>query len=349
MLGLPPPRTSGGEPSHRDRTRQGMLTKSWRRKPGEVLAVLTVLTSLTGLAQAQQNGLFPLQPIRRERVPCPERGADLQALPLAVLRVLPAPVETVPHGMAPEESRVPNRKAELEKQPVLPIAPIPPEGRGRGPWPGGAGGRRAIPNPPPENERSPFEMDRPDNGAQPAPGGGPARRPATTPVTPPADNEPSPFDTPAAKPADAGAAPRPGPRAPQPTRPAPRLPDAGAPDLDRARLPARAPGTSRNDSQGESATANDRGPLLAMPDATLPPVEEAGAPGQPTTTAATESVLGGPAASAPVANPADSQPQPRRSRLSSLFGGLGQLAEEVTASQSPGEAPGRARPLSRTR
>ena len=60
-----------------------------------------------------------------------------------------------------------------------------------------------------------------------------------------------------------------------------------------------------------------------MPDATLPPIEESGGLGQPTTTAATDSVLGGPAATAPVANPSDSPAQPRRSRLSSLFSGLG--------------------------
>ena len=36
-------------------------------------------------------------------------------------------------------------------------------------------GRPAIPNPPPDNERSPFEMDRPNNGGA-APGANPPAR-----------------------------------------------------------------------------------------------------------------------------------------------------------------------------
>jgi hypothetical protein len=295
MLGLPPPRTSGGEPSHRDRTRQGMLTKSWRRKPGKALAVFTVLTSLTGLAQAQQNGLFPLHPIQRERVPCPAEEPIYKLYRSQYYGYYPPQWRPFPQGWHLNSPEKPNRKAELEKNPVLPVAPTPPEEGEEGPM--APGGRQAIPNPP-ADDRSPFEMDRPDNTRPP--GAGPARRPAA-----PAE-EPSPFETPA-----------PGPRTPQPSRPAPRVPGPGAPDPD---TPG-APGAARNEPQ-----QGDRGPLLAMPDATLPPVEEADAPGQPNVA---ESVFGGPAATAPIATDASSQPQPqpqpqpRRSRLSALFGGLG--------------------------
>ena len=47
-----------------------MRTNSRRRGRGLVLAVLTLVVSLPELAHAQQTGLFPLAPIRRQRVPC---------------------------------------------------------------------------------------------------------------------------------------------------------------------------------------------------------------------------------------------------------------------------------------
>ena len=53
---------------------------------------------------------------------------------------------------------------------------------------------------------------------------------------------------------------------------------------------APVPRTSRNEDQGESAREKDPRPLLAMPDATLPTVEEAPSPGGSTGGAAAESV-----------------------------------------------------------
>ena len=55
-----------------------MLTKSRRRTAGLVLSVPLILASLSGLARAQQSGLLPLHPIKRERVPCPEEDALYQ-------------------------------------------------------------------------------------------------------------------------------------------------------------------------------------------------------------------------------------------------------------------------------
>ena len=176
-----------------------MLTKSWRRNSGEAVAVLTVLTSLTGLAQAQQNGLFPLQPIRRERVPCPSEEPIYKLYRSQYFGYYPPQWRPFPSGWHLKSPQSPNRQEELKNQPVLPIAPTPPEEGGEeGPGPAQPGGRRPPPLPP-ENERSPFEMDRPDNAVRPTPGSGePARRPAAP--RPPADDEPSLFDTPAARP-----------------------------------------------------------------------------------------------------------------------------------------------------
>ena len=47
-----------------------MRTDLRRGRPALVLAVLTMAVSLSERAQAQQGGLFPLAPIRRERPPC---------------------------------------------------------------------------------------------------------------------------------------------------------------------------------------------------------------------------------------------------------------------------------------
>ena len=47
-----------------------MRTKSRSRGRGLVLAVLTLIVSMPELARAQQSGLFPLAPIKRQRVPC---------------------------------------------------------------------------------------------------------------------------------------------------------------------------------------------------------------------------------------------------------------------------------------
>ena len=288
-----------------------MLTKSTRRKPREALAVLTVLTSLTGLAQAQQSGLFPLAPIRRERTPCPAEEPIYKLYRSRYYGYYPPQWRPFPQGWHLKSPQTPNRQEELKKQPVLPVTPSGPDQGDEEMGPPG-GRQPTIPNPPPDNERSPFEMDRPDNGTAPAPGGGRPRRPA---ATAPAGEDASPFETPAPLPSGGGAAPRTTPRATQPNGPAPRLPGTGAPDLDAP----NAPGAARNDSRSES-DPSDRSPLLATADATLPPVEEIGSASQPSTT---ESVLGGPAATAPVASSADSQPQPRRSRLGAFFSGLG--------------------------
>lgn len=276
-----------------------MLTKSMSRGLGRALTVLTVLTSLTGLAQAQQNGLFPLAPIRRERVPCPAEEPIYKLYRSQYYGYYPPQWRQFPQGWHLNSPQRPNRAEELKKQPILPITPLPPEDGGEEP----EGGRQAIPNPPAENERSPFEMDRPGNVQQPAPGAG-TRRPAAPPA-----QEPSPFEMPADQPAE--------PRTPEPRRPETKPPGTDSPDLD---APG-APGATDNGPRAETE-ASDRGPLLAMPDATLPPVEEAGPMYQ---RGASESVLGGPGASAPVVTEASPQPQPapRRSRLSALFDGLG--------------------------
>jgi hypothetical protein len=267
-----------------------MLMISWRRKHGLVLGVLTVLVSFSGLAEAQQSGLFPLHPIRRQRVPCPEEDPVYRLNRTQYFGYHPTVWRRFPDGWGFRSPEAANREKEFEKLPIKPPEPAPPEeGDERDMEAPPDRGRPAIPNPPTENERSPFEMDRPN---QEAPGAGaPARRPAA-------------------------------PRATQPARPSePVIPDLAPPgDAGNAPPPPRA---SSNEDQSDRASLADRAPLLAMPDAGLPAVEEAAPVGDPNSGVMTQTadgaILGGAAATAPVAAPAPA----RRSRLSSLFGGVG--------------------------
>jgi hypothetical protein len=300
-----------------------MLTKSRRRRPALALAVFSVLASLTGVAKAQQSGLFPLQPIRRERVPCPNEEPIYKLYRSQYYGYYPTQWRPFPQGWNLSTPETPNPKLEFQKNPLQAVEAPPPEEEMQpgAETPAQPGARPTIPNPPAENERSPFEMDRPGNAVRPTPGvGAPARPPGTTPPGPGA----SPFDMPSDD-QGGGATPRsPRPRAPQTSRPTVPPADTGTPDLNPpGPAPAAPPRTSRDGEPGGPAGVNDGGPLLAMPDATLPPVEEAGSAGRPAGSAETESILGGPGAAAPAMTTADSQPTPRRSRLSSLFGGIG--------------------------
>lgn len=298
-----------------------MLTKSISRKPGQVLAVLAAVTSLSGLAEAQQSGLFPLHPIRRERTPCANEEPIYKLYREQYYGYFPTRWRRFPDGWALRSPEGPNTKEELKKNPIEGPKPYSGEGEGEEmPGPAAPGGKPAIPNPPPE-ERSPFEMDKPGNGAGAAPG---RRNPAARGNTPAPATEASPFDTPETNPAGAGATPEGRPQASQPNRRStPTLPDPGTPDLaPPGDAPPAPPRTSWNQRRSESRE-KDPGPLLTMSDATLPSVEEASSPADPAGGAAAETVANNSAAADPETAPAATQPAPRRGPISSFFAGLG--------------------------
>lgn len=293
-----------------------MLTKPTRRGTVRLLAGVTVLVSLSGVARAQQSGLFPLKPIRRERTPCSMEDPVYKLYRSQYYGYYPTQWRPFPQGWNLPSPEGPNTREALQKMPIEATAPPSDDGAGdEGPAPPERGDRPA-PTPPPENERSPFEMDR-DNGGAAAPNAGnPGRRPA------PRDNaapglENSPFDTPEP---DQPAAPR--PRAPQPTRPAP---GAGAtPDLSAPGNPGAAPAPPRTSARDEAD--RDPGPMLAMPDASLPTIEEASSNGPASAALPSLPAAGTPVADAnvPAAAPMQAQqPAQRRSRLGSLFAGMG--------------------------
>ncbi len=298
-----------------------MLTKSISRKPGQVLAVLAAVTSLSGLAEAQQSGMFPLHPIRRERTPCANEEPIYKLYRNQYYGYFPTQWRKFPDGWALRSPQGPNTAEELKKNPIE--GPKPSLGEGEGeemPGPAAPGGKPAIPKPPPE-ERSPFEMDKPDNGAGAAPG---RRNPAARGNTPAPATEASPFDTPETNAAGVGAAPEGRPRASQSNRRStPTLPDPGIPDLaPPGDAPAAPPRASWNQRRSESRE-KDPGPLLSMSDATLPSVEEASSPAAPAGGAAAGTVANNSGAADPETAPAATQPAPRRGPISSLFAGLG--------------------------
>jgi len=300
-----------------------MLTKSIRRKPGQVLAVLAAVTSLSGLAEAQQSGLFPLQPIRRERTPCAAEDPIYKLYRDQYYGYYPTRWRRFPDNWALPSPEGPHTKEELKKNPIEGPKASPLEGEGdEMPGPTGPAAKPAIPNPPPDNERSPFDMDKPDTGGGAVPG---RRTPPARGNTPPPGAEASPFDTPDTSPPGAGAAPGDRPQASLRNRPAsPTLPDPGAPDLaPPGAAPMVPPRTSWNRRSDESRQ-KDPGPLLSMSDATLPSVEEASNPANPAGGGAgADTVASSSAAADPATAPAGSQPAPRRGPISSLFAGLG--------------------------
>jgi hypothetical protein len=267
-----------------------MLMISWRRKHGLVLGVLTLLVGLPGLAEAQVSGLFPLHPIKRQRVPCPEEDPVYRVYRSQYFGYHPTVWRRFPDGWGFHSPEAANPAKEFKDLPVVAPQPPPPEEGDEREMEAPPERRQPrIPNPPAENERSPFEMDRPNQAAPRA--GEPGRRAPT-------------------------------PRATQPARPTePPIPDL-APPGDAGNAPP-VPRASRNEDQTDRAALPGGGPLLAMPDASLPAVEEAAPAGVSGSRVMTETgdngILGGDAATAPMAAPAPA----RRGRLSSLFSGLG--------------------------
>ena len=204
-------------------------------------------------------------------MPCPAEEPIYKLYRSQYYGYYPPQWRQFPEGWHLKSPQSPNRQEELEEA-AGDASRADPTRRGRR-GPDGAGGRAAsrFPSLPPENERSPFEMDRPDNAGnrrrEPVRRGSPARA-----VTAPPADEHSPFETPAAQAGSPGA-PHPEPLRERPSPPGlPRLPDTGSPDLMPPAPPERPATTPRARPE-----PSDRGPLLAMPDATLPPVEEAGA------------------------------------------------------------------------
>jgi hypothetical protein len=252
---------------------------SRRRDQGLALAVLTVVLSLPHLAQAQQSGLFPLHPIKRQRVPCDQEDPLYKTYKQQYFGYYPTCWRTFPDGWGCPSREAPNKEEEFKKLPLLSGAGEPPTEE-KPMEPAGPVRRPAVPNAP-EGERSPFELDKPTDPFTTPP------RPGTEPRQP-RGNSPPPTDS-------------------------PPLSDNEVPDLS---APADQPRRSQDtrlahretDDPPASGEVGD-GPLLAVPDISVPSVRDSGA-----ATAAN---------SPPSSNTTGGPPAPRRGRISSFFSNLG--------------------------
>jgi hypothetical protein len=280
-----------------------MRTKSRSRGRGLVLAVLTLILSVPELARAQQSGLFPLKPINRQRVPCDQEDPVYKVYKEKYFGYHPTCWRPFPAGWgcpSPEKPDVEKAFKERKPRPYEDSPAGMPEDGQQGEQPAQRPEVPALPG----GGRSPFE--------QPAPAGGPAN-----PAAPREGQRPqSPFDEPAAAPA---ATPN-GPRAGRSRPPHPMIGEGG-PDLRAPEQPAAPAGARTTSSAPESGTdpREDDGPLLALPNVTLPPI---GAPDSPF---GTQPALSGETMTADAA-PGQQPPAsstPRRGFLSSLFNNLG--------------------------
>jgi hypothetical protein len=298
-----------------------MRNDTRRRFRSPVAWALGLVLGIPALAEAQQSGLFPLRPIKRERVPCPMEDPVYRLNREQYFGYFPTCWRPFPKGWGCPSPEAPDVEKAFRDEPLQKptgLAPLPGEegtlpGMGPGEPGRGVEGMPGAPAPGPGNlpalppGRSPFEIDEGKPAAPPA-GGQPG-------TAPPRDRpSPSPFD----------------PGALEPTRPSP-----GASSLPG---PVESPTASTAPAAGGDAspTAQPPGssePLLALPDPSAPP-SAAPAGGNPTNTATTPPGSVTPASGitgsilAPIYQAQPAQPaQPaqaptRRGPISSFFNGL---------------------------
>lgn len=242
-----------------------MRTRSRSRTGWATAWALAVVVGAPALAHAQQGGLMPLHPIRRERVPCPMEDPTFRLYRQEYYGYHPTCWRRFPAGWGCPSPEAPDAAASFRerKRDPLPQEYSPdagPEGQpgaetedmpgAARPAPGAANPRTPNQNalPPLPSERSPFDLDNKpgDPPAADSPPAGRAAPPAERPNDggsglPPVNEPTAPTTTPA------------------PVAPSPR--------------PPAAPGASR-DGRAEA-------PLLALPDPTVNPSSGLSAPNEP--------------------------------------------------------------------
>jgi hypothetical protein len=160
-----------------------MLKKTWRRSSSPAMWAVALVVSAPALVQAQTQ-LFPLAPIKRERVPCPMEDPIYGLYRHQYFGYFPTCWRTFPPGWGCPSPEAPNAALEFQRRKRDPLPENPPEpdeGRGPAPIPGEEPGMQRpgrTPMPPlPPGERSPFDIDRPSAPNAPNPPGGRAPEP----------------------------------------------------------------------------------------------------------------------------------------------------------------------------
>ncbi len=290
-----------------------MRTNARRGSQALTMVVLTAAVSLTGRVEAQQTGLFPLAPIRRQRVPCDREDPTYKIYKQQYFGYHPTNWRTFPPGWGCPSSEAPDRAKSLKDNP----AGNAPSDEGMGPAPGQD--RRPPLNRKPDALELPPERD-PFLDPQPAGGMPNALPPANArPGARPRAAGEDPFkDVP-----NQGASTSPSRNRSQPRNgtamPAEVTPELSAP----ANQPAQgsASRSRRDDADDEAVASNEGGPLLGLSDADVTRTEDAGSADDPQASTpsapvADSSSAGNATAPAPAA-------KPRRRIFGNLFSNLG--------------------------
>jgi hypothetical protein len=225
-----------------------MLTNSWRRFWSPSALGLALVVAAPAFVQAQQTGLFPLAPIRRERVPCPEEDPVYRLYRHEYFGYHPTCWRRFPPNWGCPSPEAPNAAVEYGR-----LRPENLENRSK---PDNLG------EPTPEMDRQPLpDATRPNPAEIPAlPGNRRSPFDLNAPGAPPRDNPP-PGDQPAPRPSPPGEL---GATVP-----------SGNPD-NASEKPAR---ETRLDLGELPSPSGASGPVLALPDPTVPATAPGAAPG----------------------------------------------------------------------
>jgi hypothetical protein len=278
------------------------------------MVVLTAAVSLSGRVEAQQTGLFPLAPVRRQRVPCDREDPTYKIYKQQYFGYHPTNWRTFPRGWGCPSSEAPDRAKSLKE-----FKPgNEPEGPGSEPMPGQdrrppLNRRPDVPDLPPE-VRDPFLDNQPAGGMPNALPPGNARPGAR----PRAEGE-DPFkDVP-----NQGASTSPSRNRSQ-SRTGQAMPTEGTPELSApANQPAQgsASRSRRDDEDDVTVASNDGRPLLGLSDAEVTRTEDSASADEPQAAAASAPEADS-SSTSDATTPAPAA-KPRRRIFGNLFSSLG--------------------------
>jgi hypothetical protein len=295
-----------------------MRTNARRGSHALTMVVLTAAVSLSGRVEAQQSGLFPLAPIRRQRVPCDREDPTYKIYKQQYFGYHPTNWRTFPPGWGCPSSEAPDRAKSLK----LYRAGNEPEGPGPETMPG-------QDQRPPLNRRQdlPELRDRPpDPFVDPPAGGMPNALPPgnARPGAAPAGRTPAGREDPFREIPNQGASMSPSLNRSQ-SRSGQATPAEGTPELSApANQPAQgsASRSRRDDPDDVTVTSNEDGPLLGLSVADATQTEDAGSGDDPQAAAAAPAAGSASAGNATAPAPAPAA-KPRRRIFGNLFSGLG--------------------------
>jgi hypothetical protein len=279
--------------------------------------VLTAAVGLSGHVQAQQTGMFPLAPIRRQRVPCSQEDPTYKIYKQQYFGYHPTCWRTFPPGWGCPSAEAPNKERSYKEIPPghateedIGEMPLPGQERGAPPGARRPGGLELGP------ERDPFAPETPPDRV---PDMSPLPRGNTRPGTTPAPRGERPFDE----------MPNPGASIPPSrsrsgARGAPATPSEGTPELTAPAGPpvqGSASRSGRADEDGEVVAGDEAGPLLGLSDSDLVRSDGAGPASDSQPGVASGPAIGDSSGNG-AATPARGA-QPRRRIFGNLFSSLG--------------------------